>query len=256
MNDSVTIGRAELRKVSPVQGWRWIAAGFRLFAKTPLIWMVFFLIYFFVQLVLVFKVPVIGPVAAALLDPFFIAGFMAGCRALELDEDMEIAHLLAGFRTDAAQLAKLGGLYLAGKMAIIVIAMALTNALLGPMPEFDFAHLDFAKPDLPPAVAQHIQLTGLLVLAFMVPLLMAYWFAPALVIFDHLPAGHSMRLSFVACRRNIWPFLLYGAVSLFLFVLASIPFGLGLLVVVPVLFATSIYAAYRDIFVAQTPPGS
>lgn len=253
MSDPVTAGHIELRKVNPLQGWRWIAAGFRLFGKNPLIWIVFFLIYFFAQLFLVFAVPVAGPIGAAVLDPFFIAGFMAGCRVVELDEELEIAHLLVGFRTNAAQLAKLGAMYLAGKIVIIVIAMALTNAVLGPMPEFDFARFDLANPDLPPAVAQHVQLTGLLVLALMVPLLMAYWFAPALVIFDHLPAQQAMKLSFAACRRNVWPFLLYGAASLFLFVLASIPFGLGLLVAIPVLFATSVYAAYRDIFVAQTP---
>lgn len=245
-------GQMEVRRVGLVQGWRWIAAGFRLFAKNPLIWITFFLIYFAVELVLVFAVPVVGPVISALLDPFFIAGFMAGCRALETGEELEIVHLTAG-RDRAPQLAKLGAMYFGGKLVIIIAAMVLANIVLGPMPEFDFSTFNPASGDLPPAVVQHIQLTALLVSAFLVPLLMAYWFAPALVLFDHLPPKAAMKQSFAACRRNLGPFLLYGAASLFLFVLATIPLGLGLLAVVPVLFATSVYAGYRDIFVAKTP---
>ncbi|MEN6587182.1 MAG: BPSS1780 family membrane protein, partial [Sulfuricella sp.] len=91
---------------------------------------------------------------------------------------------------------------------------------------------------------------GVVVMALLLPLLMAYWFAPALVLFDGLPAKQAMKLSFAACLRNVLPFTLYGVVGLVLFVLGSIPLGLGLLAVIPVLFATSIYTAYRDIFVA------
>ena len=56
-----------------------------------------------------------------------------------------------------------------------------------------------------------------------------------------------MGQSFRACLKNIVPFLLYGIVFFFLFVLAAIPLGLGFLVVIPVLIA-SIYTSYRDVF--------
>jgi uncharacterized membrane protein len=82
---------------------------------------------------------------------------------------------------------------------------------------------------------------------FLIPLMMAYFFAPALVVLDGLPAPTAMRLSFSGCLKNIVPFLLYGLVGLVLLVLGAIPFGLGLLVVMPV-FVGSIYAAYRDIY--------
>lgn len=239
------------RTVDVSQGWRWIAAGFRLFAKSPQIWIVFFLIYLTIELVLTFYVPLVGPIGSALLDPIFLAGFMAGCRALELDEELEISHLFAGFRANVRQLASLGGYYLSGKILIVMLAMGMTTMLYGPMAPLDLDKLDAADPTLLPLLQQYMAM-GVVVMALLVPLLMAYWFAPALVLFDGLPAKQAIKLSFSACMRNVLPFTLYGVLGMALFMLGSIPLGLGLLAVIPVLFATSIYAAYRDIFVAAS----
>jgi uncharacterized membrane protein len=87
----------------------------------------------------------------------------------------------------------------------------------------------------------------------LVPLLMAYWFAPALVVFDNMPALEAMKLSFAACWRNMAPFLVYGLVTFVLAMLAAIPFGLGFLVLVPTVTA-SFYASYRDVFGEHATP--
>src|SRR5690606_14156021 len=57
----------------------------------------------------------------------------------------------------------------------------------------------------------------------------------------------AMRLSFIGCLRNILTFLVYGVLLFILSILASIPFGLGWLVLLPIIVG-SIYAGYRDIF--------
>jgi uncharacterized membrane protein len=57
----------------------------------------------------------------------------------------------------------------------------------------------------------------------------------------------SMKTSFVACLANIWPMLVYSLVGLVLAIVATIPFGLGWLVLGPV-FAASVYASFKDIF--------
>jgi uncharacterized membrane protein len=56
-----------------------------------------------------------------------------------------------------------------------------------------------------------------------------------------------MKLSFVACLTNMLPFLLYGLIFMVLLIIAIIPFGLGLVLVVP-LMMTSLYTSYVDIF--------
>ena len=87
----------------------------------------------------------------------------------------------------------------------------------------------------------------LLGIATSIPLVMAYWFAPVLVALDDLSAINAMKLSFIGCIKNILPFLIYGIAAIALFFLGTIPFFLGLLVVIPLLVA-SVYVSYRDIF--------
>jgi hypothetical protein len=80
-----------------------------------------------------------------------------------------------------------------------------------------------------------------------VPLLMATWFAPGLVMFENFPPGAPSggalgMLEQLAVDPGLQPDPgLVGMVALIL------PFGLGLLVFVPWTL-TSTYAAYQDIF--------
>jgi len=87
----------------------------------------------------------------------------------------------------------------------------------------------------------------LLVAGLSMPLYMATWFAPALIVLRDLSVGAALKASFFACLRNWLPFLVYGLVLMVLGVVAAIPAGLGYLVLIPVLTA-SVYTAYLDIF--------
>ncbi|MCU7877883.1 MAG: hypothetical protein KZQ84_13970 [Candidatus Thiodiazotropha sp. (ex Lucinoma borealis)] len=91
---------------------------------------------------------------------------------------------------------------------------------------------------------------GLIIASLLfIPIMMAYLFAPALVALEEMSAWEAMKLSFKACLKNILPFLLYSLVAMVLMIVGSIPFGLGLLIVSPILIG-AIYSAYRDIFYA------
>jgi uncharacterized membrane protein len=59
-----------------------------------------------------------------------------------------------------------------------------------------------------------------------------------------------MKASLVASLRNFIPLLLWGIVMGVIMIVASIPFGLGLLVAVPMMIAST-YAAYRAIFTEE-----
>ena len=90
-------------------------------------------------------------------------------------------------------------------------------------------------------------LAVLIMLALMLPVVMAIWFAPALVVFHERGAVEAMKESFAGCLKNIVPFLLYGVVLFVPAIVATIPLGLGWLVLGPVV-AGSLYTAYRDIY--------
>ena len=79
------------------------------------------------------------------------------------------------------------------------------------------------------------------------PVYMALWFAAPLVLFDGVAPGAALKASFSACLKNVIAFTLYAIVLVVLFIVATIPFGLGLIVVVPVALI-SVYTAYREIF--------
>ena len=232
----------EMRSVEAGQGWQWIADGFTLFRKNPLIWIVLCIILLLFAVAMA-AIPMLGQFVFTLLSPVLLAGLMVGCKALEQGEELEIAHLFAGFQKNPTPLVTIGGVYLVGQVLIIGVAMLIGGSVMLDLlmggKEFDQATLM--------NMMSSIMLALLVAMALSIPLMMATWFAPLLVIFDDMPALAAMRLSFFACLKNFMPFLVYGIMLLVLAVVAAIPFGLGLFILVPTLFA-SIYASYKNIF--------
>ena len=238
----------ELNLVLPGRGlpagsaWGWIVEGWRLFVRAPLMWIVSIVVIFVIAIVVNF-VPLIGTLAFQLFQGVFGAGFVVACRSLEKGGEFELEHLFAGFTRRLGSLLMVGLLFLLGWIGIALVFMAfvglsILSALMG----------GDASAAMAAFAASGSMLLGVLVmLGLMVPLMAAYWFAPALVIMHDITPVAAMKESFFACFRNFIPFLLYGLVMTVGAFLAVLPFGLGLLVWVPVAIAST-YVAYRQIF--------
>ena len=227
--------------VAAGRGWDWITAGWDLFKRQAGMWIALVLVAFVILLVLAF-IPLLGNFLTAFLTIFFGAGVLIGCRAIEDGGELEIGHLFAGFRDKLAPLAAVGGIYLAASFAIVVVVMLVAGASV-------FAAFSGAAVPSFTALITGL-LAGLVVLALMLPVVMAVWFAPALVVFHDKGAVEAMKESFSGCLRNIMPFLVYGLIGLVLSILASIPLMLGWLALGPV-FAGSLYASYKDIYLTS-----
>ena len=237
------------RQVGAASGWNWIVEGFVLFKKSPVIWIALFIVYLLIAMVLSI-VPMVGPIVLNLLAPVFVAGFMLGCRALDAEQELEINHLFAGFKQHTAQLVTVGGIYLAGIIVIVGIMFASTdNTILHAM--FSGERLD--QQQALAMLSPGFLFSTLLGMALLVPLIMAYWFAPILVAFHGLSALDAMKLSFTACLRNILPFFVFSLISMILLILAAIPLFLGMIVMIPTMTA-SLYVSYKDIFDAGALP--
>jgi len=219
------------------QGWDWVVQGWRLFTATPAMWIVTLIAFFVISFVLGI-VPVIGMIASLLLGPVLLAGLMLGAHAVYQGEALTLGHLFAGFRERVGPLMLLGVLFAVATLGIVVLLIAIFGTgLMGA----------FVNPR---ALEESIGLLlGAVALGalLLLPLSMAYYFAPSLVAIGELGAVDAFKQSFVAFLRNALPFLLYGLVVLVLAVLATLPLMLGWIVLAPVL-TTSIYAAYRDIY--------
>jgi uncharacterized membrane protein len=233
----------EGQKVATSRGVEWFGDAWQLFKSSPGTWVAMFVIFFLVSGVL--AILPLGSIVSSLCFPAVMGGIMIGCRTLEEGGALRIGHLFDGFRKNAGGLLLVGVLYMVGMMLIGFIA-GIAAALMIPL----MMGTDFDPKDLSSAMAlaPWIVLVVLVVLALMMPLIMALWFAPALVVFHDVQPMAAMRSSFQGCLRNFVPFIAYGFVALLLGILALIPLGLGLLVYGPLVWAT-MYVGYRDIFV-------
>ncbi|MFZ5558158.1 MAG: BPSS1780 family membrane protein [Pseudomonadota bacterium] len=224
------------QSVAAGRGWAWIKEGYALFRESPGTWV---LIIFVMALILIAigLVPYMD-MLSSLVVPVFTGGLLLGCRALARGDELEFGYLFEGFRSHAKPLLLVGLLYLAGLVALGFIAAVVFGVGYFVGGE---AAADSAREPL------GFLLVVLIVVALSIPLVMAVWFAPALVVFHEFGPLAAMKQSFSGCLRNIPAFLVYGLIGMLLAILASIPAMLGWLVLGPV-FTGSLYASYRDIF--------
>lgn len=232
------------RKVAAAQGFQWVAAGFRLYRKNPLLLSAAFGLLFGVVMALGL-IPVVGGSLSELASPLMVAGFMAAYRALDEGRELELPNFLAGVQGPAIPLMAVGAVQLLGTLLIGKLMLGMG---FDPQAVMAAAKDGKASPQEMQAVlnqAMPAVLTGLLLFT---PLIMATWFAPALILFGGARPATALGVSLKAVARNWAAMLVNGlALGLLLFVAALVPMLLGLLVAMPVLFG-SLYASYQAIF--------
>lgn len=231
------------RKVRAGAGVDWVGDAWRLFKQAKLMWIVILVLLFLIHLGLG-MVPYVGMWLPNFVSPILMGGIALGCRSLETGGDLELEHLLAGFRRNTGLLFAIGLVYAVGEVLVMgaFSAVAGTSFVWAAI-RGDEAAIINSLPEDPLRLA----LGGLVAAALAIPLLAAYWFAPPLAMLHDVPAVPAMKESFVACFRNFVPMLVYGLVMTALAIVAVIPLGLGFLVWVPMLIA-SVYTSYRSVF--------
>jgi len=240
-----------IRSVAPGRGWQWITAAFQLFRRNPVIWVVLNMALLLIGVVLS-VLPVLGIYVLYLLTPVFLGGIMVAARDLEAGQDIEIAHLFRGFRHNAAHLVTVGGVYLVGQVLISGVMLTVGGPEFQEAVKAGIGALDASA--LTPEGTRRVLQAMLVGTLLFVPLAMAVWFAPALVILDDQPGFQALWTSMLASVRNAVPLLVYSIVSSVLLLFAVIPFGLGLILWIPVMLLT-IYTSYRDVFVSEEGAG-
>jgi uncharacterized membrane protein len=231
------------RAVDGGQGVTWWTDAWALFTKNAAIWIVLGLVLFIILLVLAF-IPIVGQLASALLLPVFAGSWMMAAQKLEGGGTLEVGDLFSAFK--GAQLTPLivvGALFLA-MMVVIVLVMGVLG-FGGAMGMMAGGAMGSGKGMM---AGLGVGMLGLLVgvvLFFLAT--MALWFAPPLVALRGVAPVEAMRLSFAASLKNVVPFLVWSLIYIVASIVASIPFGLGWLVLWPVLMLT-VYVSYKDVF--------
>ena len=230
----------ECREVDPGACFDWLRQGWVMFLVNPGVW-IGSTVLLLVILMAISIVPLFGQVAAHLLVPLFGAGMVQICRHIAQDQEVQIADLFAGFKHNAGELVMVGVFFALGIFGIAFLAFLLiSGGVLGGVVTGRVAGFGIALGGM--------MLAGLLVLVLSVPVIMATWFAPALVFFHDMKPFDAMKASFAAGAKNWLAMVIFAVFLVVVLFFAMLPLGLGLLLLLPVA-SGAVYASYRDIFV-------
>ena len=238
----------EIKKFTAARGWTWIKQGYQLIMISPILAISTALIAA-LTVFLAMMVPLIGPLIAIILMPIMLAGYMRVCRALEENEEVELADLLAGFKKNTPALVSLGAFLMMGMLLASAVMVFVGGDQLTTLME------EVRTTDNPQVLMDAIRTAGsgvamaiLLGFSLVLLLIVAWQYAPMLVFFSDVPPFIAMRDSFVGTLRNIVPYTVYSLImQLLALILGILPFGIGMILLLP-LGLTSLYVSYRNIF--------
>ncbi len=225
------------------EAWPWLVGDGRLGA-----WLVISLLLMLAY-PLLGMVPLVGPLAVQVLSFILFGGLMLAARKCERREPLAIADLFSGFGRHGGPLALLGIVVLVANLLVVglmamVGAGAVLAGLLGAVVE---------GPDAFPGLAAGVGLTTSLLLlgclALFIPIGLAAWLSPALVVLEGMQPLPALRRSLSAGLANPGALTVYGLLLVGFAVLASVPAMLGWFLLAPLL-ALSSYAAYKDVLEA------
>jgi len=220
------------------QGAQWIAESFRMFRAQPIQWMGLTAGWISITFGLL-VIPFLGGVLANFLQPAFFASFAIAGYKQSAGERIAMGDLFSGFRRQMRSQVNLGAVLLLAEIAIFAIMAAIG--------------LPIANDGEPFSMADYVEaLQGkewILAFGFLLTVIVkgALWFAPPLIAFHGMPTMHAIRWSIYAALANLGTMMVYGAILLLLFFAGVIPWGLGLIVVLPIA-AISTFVGYRDVF--------
>jgi hypothetical protein len=242
------------------RGLRWLIEGFAVFQRKPAL-LSFLVLGYWLTMAVVSAIPVLGQLAGFILIPAFSVSLMNACRQIDKKEELPPRVLFSGFNRNPRTLFTLGLIYVLSTLAILGVSALFDGGLL-------FRMLVMAEAPTRETLEQStIFISAQLTAVLLIPVILAFWFAPVLAAWHDMSAGKSLFFSLVACLRNWRPFLLYSlavvVIGVFVPRLLDVLLRAGdgvsqllptvitiavSLILLPTLYA-SFYISYRDIFV-------
>jgi len=245
----------EARSCGAGAGLTWFTRAWKIFANA---WLEL-LIATIIVCVIAFDIGLIPGVSLlqSLVYPLLIAGFLHMAQKSEHDEVVSIGDLFVAFNeANRSRLIKLllMGLLSVAAMFVIMIAMAVIAAvayfLLGGAAFFEGIQQNWMQAGMAGLTGTEMLVVLLAVVLFASVIVVyscAFWLATPLLWFTECGVFESLKLSLQAAGRNVGALLVFGFVLLIAFVVALLPFALGLLVFIPVSWVT-LYTVYKDVF--------
>tara|TARA_R110002051_G_scaffold297926_1_gene364506 strand:+ start:377 stop:1216 length:840 start_codon:yes stop_codon:yes gene_type:complete len=237
---------ASPRKCDAAAGMSWIVKAFGLFKDQPLLWFGMS-VTFLIIVGIASSIPLLNILIIPTLF-MFLGGFIKGAAAQSQGAELRFDHLFSAFKSHWQPLLILGLLYLVG---IIICMIPLFIAMGSMMFSMMTGGMGSSYGMMNDISLGSIFLGYLLSMLLIIPLYMALWFAPALVVLHNLEPIAAMKKIFEAGKVNVMPILVYGLISVLLLpILTMLTLGLGVLLILPIMLLTY-YTSYRDVWTDQ-----
>jgi hypothetical protein len=250
------------------QGMAWLRTAYNMFSRHRGAWVMLVLGYFF-GLLLIRFVPLVGPFAMTVLKPVFAVGLLAAAWRQERGGVPQMGDLFRGFRTNLRALLLIGAFFVAG-ITVAVYASSLVDG--GRLLELIAIGGTLSEEQMAARLADPMLTFGMMLSTLVaLPVVVATWWAPALVVFQDASAMGALGASLRAAVANWRALAVYGlAVFFYGGVVPVIAYKLitlvapgpaqSLLVIAVLLpytlfFAATLhvsdYVSYRDVFHAN-----
>lgn len=219
-------------------GATWLGKSWELFKASAGMWIALTIVMV-AAAIAIQAIPVAGAIIPGLLYPILTAGLMIGCAELNAGRALRFNHLFAAFGDRFAAMML---------FTIIYLVVYQTAALLVFVPFIGLdGYLGMLQGD--PGNLDPIALWSALGLNMLVsiPIFAGYWLAVPLIALNQIEPIPAIKMSLMGCLKNILPLFVLGVLWTLVAIAGVIPLGLGLLIVLPMMFA-SMYASYRAIF--------
>lgn len=245
----------KLNLVPARTGLKWVREGVQTFFRQPLALVGLFFMYMAFMLV-ASQIPLVGVVLAGVLVPGATLGLMAATQEATRGKFPMPSILISAFKAGKQRLRAM--LTLGVMYTLLSLLASSIAALITPV-------------DMP-ARGPQANTAVLLALLLHLPLVLAFWHAPALVHWHGVPPVKSVFFSLVACLRNGGAFIVYAIAWAVLIMLMGVVIALGAMAVgsaeaarvimlpfaflMAAMISTSLFFTFRDSFVATDPaPG-
>lgn len=200
-----------IHNCAPREGWNWLMQGIELFKKKPGEMFLFGNTYLFIILFVGIWISVVGAVIVAIASPALGFGIMLAGRMAQQGLRVTPIVLFNAFmkenRHHLQSLLVLGAVY----TACFALIRLFAHLLLGAQPTTTIDELQTADPETSAALLKYTVQYVLFVGITSIPVLLAFWFAPVLVVWHKMKPMQALFSSWVAVWRNKASFFIYGA---------------------------------------------
>jgi hypothetical protein len=208
------------------RGAAWLGEAYRMFRQAPFGWLVLMAVYWII--VALSSLTPLTQLLFLVVRPVFAVGLLAAAWGQERGGRPLVSDLFRGFQANLRALVALGAIFVAGIFAALMLTQLFDGGLL----------LDLVRGQAPAAGddaaassekletlirSGRVQRSMLIVIALSMPVVLALWYAPALVVFQDASARTALGASLRAALAN------WRALAVYLLVVAAVGLLLPLL---------------------------